>query len=113
MASPPDGMIALPAALVVSAGHVAAELIRRCHTAGQPVPAGVLSTMNALTEAIAVGGNNIGHITSQETPWMSIAEFANATGIPRRTIRYRAAAGLIAGAQKVGREWVIPSTART
>jgi len=105
----PD-VITLPAALVISAGHCAAELIRRCHAAGQPVPAGVLATMNALTAAIAVRGNDIGQCTTPHMYWMTAAELSQRSGIPERTIRYRAANGHIPGARKVGQQWAIPST---
>lgn len=111
MASRGPGTIALPATLVVSAVNVAAELIRRCHAAGQPVPAGVMSTLYALHRAIAERGNTIGATTIGTVHWETTTEAAARSGIPERTIRHRAAAGRIPGARKVGQRWVIPSTA--
>lgn len=100
-------MTELPAAVVISAAHIAAELVRRCHIAGQPVPAGVLTTLNALTRAIAVPGNGIGPDETDPARWESVAEHAAATGLPERTIRHRCANGRIR-AEKVGNQWVIP-----
>lgn len=100
-------MTELPDAVVISAAHIAAELVRRCHIGGQPVPAGVLTTLNALTHAIAAPGNGIGPADSGTTRWESVAEHAAATGLPERTIRHRCSNGRIR-AEKVGNQWVIP-----
>lgn len=101
-------MTDLPRDVVVSAAHIAAELIRRCHTAGQPIPAGVLPTLNALAKAIADPGNNIGPHDTDTQHWESVAEHAAVTGQPERTVRHHCATGRI-HAEKVGSRWVIPS----
>jgi hypothetical protein len=101
-------MIVLDRAVVVSAAYVAAELVRRCHTAGQPVPAGVMTTLNALTHAIADSGNNIRPDDTDTPRWESVAEHAAVTGLPERTVRHGCATGRIQ-AEKVGSRWVIPS----
>lgn len=100
-------MTELPDAVVVSAAHIAAELIRRCHRSGQPVPRGVLPTLDALTRAVA----NPGHIDSatdaDSRTWVSTSEFAQLTGIPARSLRRNATRH---GGRKVGSQWTFPTT---
>lgn len=104
-------MTDLPEAVVHSAAQITAELIRRHRTNGEPIPRRLVNTLNALTHAIAEGGNTVGTTTPTTVHWETTTQAAARSGIPQRTIRHRAAAGRIPGARKVGHEWAIPSSA--
>lgn len=99
-------MTELPTAVVVAAAHVCAEFVRRCHTAGQPVPHGVLPTLNALTRAVAEFGHGTGATHPNTQTWIPTTEYAQLTGIPIRTLRRNATAH---GGRKVGAQWTFPA----